>query len=60
MADFIKGLFAGQQKVANPHSGGDDGTHPHHPQNETFSSPIRAFSPLPPAYLLLVADVWHG
>ncbi|KAF1966359.1 DUF1682-domain-containing protein [Bimuria novae-zelandiae CBS 107.79] len=24
MADFVKGLFGGQQKVANPHSGGDD------------------------------------
>ena len=28
MADFVKGLFGGQQKVAQPHSGGDDGT-PH-------------------------------
>jgi hypothetical protein len=26
MADFVKGLFGGQQKVAQPHSGGDDGT----------------------------------
>ena len=25
MADFVKGLFGGQQKVAHPHSGGDDG-----------------------------------
>ncbi|KAJ4355554.1 uncharacterized protein N0V89_003572 [Didymosphaeria variabile] len=24
MADFVKGLFGGQQKVAQPHSGGDD------------------------------------